>query len=134
GFLADKGGHGLLQFRIGDLVAVVAHGVDKEALAHREEQAHGVEELGHVHAGLVPVGDLVGRQLELDVTTVRQNGNRHGCLPLVIVTSLDVTVESAICNHLTVKCGNTGWPQGRTNPVIAANQALARYKKQYKSI
>ena len=67
GLLADKGPHRFLQFRVFDAVAIFAHAIDKEALAFREKQRQGVEELGYRGAPTVPVEYLFIRNMELQV-------------------------------------------------------------------
>src|SRR3546814_7242868 len=66
-FLADERRHRLLQLRLDDLRAIVANGVNEEALTVRKEQRQCIEEMADVRAFVVPVADALGRQLEMQV-------------------------------------------------------------------
>lgn len=67
-FLADEATDLLLQRRVLDPLAVVAHGVDEEALAIGEQHRHGVEHVGLESVAAVPVARHRIGQVEVQMT------------------------------------------------------------------
>lgn len=67
-FLADEATDLLLQRRVLDPFAVVAHGVDKEALAIGEQHRHGVEHVGLESVAAVPMARHRIGQVEVQMT------------------------------------------------------------------
>lgn len=67
-FLADEATDLLLQRRVLDPFAVVAHGVDEEALAIGEQHRHGVEHVGLESVAAVPMARHRIGQVEVQMT------------------------------------------------------------------
>src|SRR5690606_18620847 len=79
GFLADKAAHCLLQFRIGDLVLIVAHRINKEALARREAGRQRRQQQGLGRVVVPPVARQVFRKLEIRLAHLGDHAHGGTC-------------------------------------------------------
>src|SRR5262245_42019061 len=78
-FLIDEVAHLLLQYRIGDLILIIAHRLDEEPFARWEQERHRVQEIRYLGSWPMPNRRIRRSKIDIGSATYDLDGRRiHG--------------------------------------------------------